>query len=119
MVLARRVVAADDRYAFGEIERLDLLYREMELPAVDAGEPDDAGDLNLLFDTPQSRALVVLNLLLVAHADGALDAREAAAVRRVADGLGVGEDDLVRMEAWAERYAVLVREADEVWLREG
>ena len=111
MVLARQVVAADDRLAMSEVEGLDLLYREMELPAADAGEPGDALDLNYLFDTPRARAVVLLNLLLLAHTDGA-GQEEREVIHRTADRLDVEPEALAAMEAWADRYMALVGEVD-------
>ena len=112
MVLARQVVAADDRLALDEVQGLDLLYREMQLPAADGGAPADALDLNLLFETPRARAVAVVNLLLLAYADGALDERERDLVRRTADRLDVDAVDLTAMEGWAARYVALVQEAE-------
>jgi hypothetical protein len=115
MVLARQVVAADERLALGEVERLDLLYREMQLPAADADAPAAAGDLTLLFPDLKSRALVVLNLLALAHGDGALDDRERWAVVRIAHDLRLDDVDVAAMEAWAARHAALLHEAERFW----
>ena len=112
MILAREVVAADDRLALQEVERLDLLYREMQLPAADAGAPEVALDLNYHFATPRARALVVLNLLLLGYADGALDEREETAARRTAEALDLDEAAWARLADWAWRYHALVGEID-------
>jgi hypothetical protein len=115
MVLARQVVAADERLALDEVERLDLLYREMQLPAADADDPATAGDLNLLFPDAKGRALVVLNLLALGYGDGALDERERWAVVRIAHDLRLDDVDVAAMETWAARHAALLREAERFW----
>jgi hypothetical protein len=118
MVLARELVAADGRLALDEVERLDLLYREMQLSATDAGEPAAAVDLNYFFPDDKSRALVVLNLLLLAHGDGAIHEREREVALRVAADLRVAAADISRMEAWAGRHAALMSEMRAFWIRE-
>jgi hypothetical protein len=118
MVLARELVAADGRLALDEVERLDLLYREMQLSATDAGEPATAVDLNHFFPDEKSRALVVLNLLLLAHGDGALHERERKVALRAAADLRIPADDIARMEEWAGRHAALMSEMRGFWIRE-
>jgi hypothetical protein len=115
MVLARQLVAADGRLALDEVERLDLLYREMQLSATDAGEPATAADLNYFFPDKRSRALVVLNLLLLAHGDGALHEGERRVAQGVASDLRIPAADLERMEDWAAQHARLMREMGAFW----
>ncbi|HYE95290.1 MAG TPA: TerB family tellurite resistance protein [Rubricoccaceae bacterium] len=115
LILARQVVTADDRLALQEVERLDLLGREMGLSDLPADAPDAVADANYLFETPKARTLALLNLLLVALADGALDEREYAVVRRVAAAFPVAEDEWMWMVDWARRYAALQGEAESFW----
>lgn len=110
MILARELVAADGRLALDEVERLDLLYREMQLSATDAGEPATAADLNHFFPDPASRTLVVLNLLLLAHGDGSMEERERQMALNVAADLRIDDDTAHRMVEWAARYAALMDE---------
>jgi hypothetical protein len=111
LVLARQVIAADDRLALPELERLEALYSEAGLPAETAAAPDAVGDLNYMFDTPRARAVALLELLLMAHADGRADAREEAAVRSLAERMDVGEADWQALRGWSLRHAALVAEA--------
>ncbi|NNF57483.1 MAG: hypothetical protein HKN04_04510 [Rhodothermaceae bacterium] len=112
LILARQVMAADERLAMQEVERLEALYRETGLPAETAAGPDAVGDMNYLFASPRVRAVVLLELLLVAHADDDLDPRENAVIRDVAERMEVYDDDWTRFSAWAARYAALRREAE-------
>ena len=111
LILARQVIAADERLALQELERLEALYREVGLPTEAPDAPDAVGDLNFMFETPRARAVVVVELLLVAYADGRVDEREDAAVRRLAERMEVEEPEWETMRGWARRHAALVAEA--------
>ena len=112
LVLARQVIDADRRLAIQEVERLDRLYVEAGVPAETADAPGTVGDLNLLFPSERARTVVVLDLLLVAYADGKLDPRETAAIREVAARLGIDAATWEDATDWARRYQALLDEAD-------
>ena len=102
--------AADHRLALSEVEILDRLYAEAGLAAETAADPDAVGDLNYVFDTPRLRAVALMNLLTVAHADGRVDPAENEALRDLADRMDLDAATLDRLQAWAYRYAGLMRE---------
>lgn len=112
LVLARQVIDADKRLAIQEVERLDRLYIEAGVPPEMADAPAAVGDLNLLFPADRARVVVVLDLLLVAYADGRLDSRETQAVRDVAARLGVDAATWEDATDWARRYHALLGEAE-------
>ncbi len=114
LVLARQVIDADRRLAMAEVERLDGLYAEAGLGAEMADAPNAVGDLNLLFPAGRARAALVLELLLVAHADGRLDPREQTAVREIAARLGLDAGTWEHCLDWAARHQALLAEADEI-----
>ena len=111
LVLARQVIDADRRLTIQEVERLDRLYVEAGVPAETADAPGAVGDLNLLFPSDRARVVVVLDLLLVAYADGRMDPREAQAVRDVAARLGVDAATWEDALDWARRHQALLDEA--------
>ena len=111
LVLARQVIDADRRLAIQEVERLDRLYVEAGIEAEHADAPNGVGDLNLLFGTHRSRVVVLLDLLLVAYADGRLDPRETDAIRDLAARLQVDAGTWEAALTWARRYHALVEEA--------
>ncbi len=111
LVLARQVIDADHRLAIQEVERLDRLYLEAGLEAEHADAPSGAGDLALLFQTDRARLVVLLDLLLVAYADGRLHPRETEAIRRVAAQLEIDAGTWEAALDWARRYEDLVEEA--------
>lgn len=110
LILARQVIAADERLALSEVELLDHLYDEAGLASEGASAPDQVGDLNYLFDTARARAVVLINLLLVAHADGRVDPKENDAIWGIAMRLRVEAPAFDRLQAWAYRYAGLMAE---------
>ena len=114
LVLAREVIDADDRLTLPEVERLDRLYAEAGVGTETADAPNAAGDLNLLFPTPRQRAVVLIELLLVAHADGQLHPREEAAIQRVAARLQVDQGVWTHALDWSHRHAALSAEARQI-----
>lgn len=111
LVLARQVIDADRRLAIQEVERLDRLYVEAGMETEHADAPNAVGDLNHLFSTDRSRVVVLLDLLLVAYADGRLHPRETEAIRDLAARLQVDAGTWEGALDWARRYHVLVEEA--------
>ena len=111
LVLARQVIDADNRLAIQEVERLDRLYVEAGLGAEHADAPNGVGDLNLLFGTPRSRVVVLLDLLLVAYADGRMHPSELQAVRSVAAQLQTDAGTFEAAVDWARRHHALIEEA--------
>lgn len=112
LVLARQVIDADNRLAIQEVERLDRLYVEAGVGTETASAPSGVGDLNLLFGTERSRVVVLLDLLLVAYADGQLHPSELRAVRSAAAGLQVDAGTFEAALDWARRHQALVEEAE-------
>ncbi len=101
LVLARQVIDADNRLAIQEVERLDRLYVEAGVGTETAEAPNGVGDLNLLFGSERSRVVVLLDLLLVAYADGQLHPREIDALRSVAARLDVDAGTFSEAVDWA------------------
>lgn len=116
LVLAREVIDADNRLAIQEIERLDRLYVEAGVEAETAGAPSSTGELHLLFGTERARVAVLLELLLVAYADGRLHPSELDAIRRVAAGLRVDAGIFEHAVDWGRRHQALVEEAESLGL---
>ena len=110
-VLARQIIDADQRLALKEVERLDEIYQESGIGTETASAPNAAGDLNLLFPTSRERAVVVIELLLVAYSDGHLHPREESAIQRVAARLQMDQGLWTNVLDWARRHASLAAEA--------
>lgn len=111
LVLAREVIDADNRLAIQEVERLDRLYIEAGVGTETASAPRTVGDLNLLFGTPRARIVVLLDLFLVAYADGQLHSAELEALRGIARRLQTDAGTFEAAVDWARRHQQLVEEA--------
>ena len=111
LVLARQVIDADRRLAIQEVEGLDRLYAEAGLEPEGASAPTEVGDLNHVFSTQRARVVAVLELLLVAYADGELAASEVAAIRDLAARMELDAGVWESVLDWARRYNALLAEA--------
>ena len=111
LVLARQVIAADERLAMQELIRLEALYHEAGVPAETPDAPDVVADLNYMFPDDRARAITVLELLLIAHADRVVDDRELNAIREIVGRMDMDEGTWLQLREWAHRYAALVEEA--------
>lgn len=111
LVLARQVIDADNRLAMTEVERLDHLYAEAGVGTETANAPNAAGDLHLLFGTDRARSFVLLDLILVAYADGVLHPGETKALRDIAARLQVDAGTYEAALEWGRRHQELVEEA--------
>ena len=111
LVLARQIIDADDRLTLAEVEVLDRLYAETGMDAENADAPSAAGDLNFLYPTERTRAVVLVELLMVAFSDGILHPREEQAIFKIASRLQIDQGSWSSILEWAHRYAVLAEEA--------
>lgn len=111
LVLARDIIRADERLTIQEVEQLDDLYEESGMGAETADAPNAAGDLNLMFPTSRSRAVVLIELLLLAHADRQFHPREEEAIYEIAARLQVDQGLWTNILDWARRFTALKAEA--------
>ncbi len=113
--LAKQFVHADAHLAEAEENVLELLAAEA---GRDPAEEIADGELDALlasFDTRQSRAVVLLELIGVGHADDRFCPAESALLGTIAGKLGVSTDDLGAMESWVQRQLSLAREVGRFW----
>ena len=111
LVLARQVIAADRRLAIQEVERLDRLYVESGLEPEGSDAPTQVGDLNHVFPDARTRVVAIIELLLMAYADGEFAQTELAAVRDLAARMELDAGLWESVLDWAGRYNVLLSEA--------
>lgn len=101
LALAREMVALNGVMA-AETEMMRTACRELGLA------PEAEVDLGLeaacaVFLTPRSRTIALMELMLLAKADGLIQPEESRMARQVAAAFGLGDDVL----AWARRWAEL------------
>ncbi len=116
LVLARQVIAANERLSMQEVECLEGIYTEMGIPPETAEAPDVALELNFLFDTSRSRAVAFIELLLVAYADGVFDEQENEAVVRFAEAMNLPDSTREEAYNWARRMTDMRRYGEQIGL---
>jgi hypothetical protein len=103
LCLARELVATDGVTTLGEAVVLSEQRREAGEHAATTGERLSVDAAAERFDTPTSRAVVLLELLRLARADREVSILEHGLIRRLAIQWRVGDDRLDALEAWADR----------------
>jgi hypothetical protein len=103
LCLARELVATDGVTTLGEAVVLSEQRREAGELAATSGERLSVDAAAERFDTPTSRALVLLELLRLARADREVSILEHGLIRRLAIQWRVDDDRLGALEAWADR----------------
>ncbi len=114
VILVRQVMAADEKLAMQEVERLEDIYRETGLPSETADAPDVVLDLNYMFDTARARAVVFIELVFVAYADGVFGTDENRKLASIANGMNLEEDTRVDAINWVRRFMDIRKEGSEI-----
>lgn len=101
LTLAHRVSMSDGEDGLDEMEALEGLKRRMGITA----DPEISAVLGNLylepFDTPQARAIVLMELLTIVYSDGFLHEGEAQLIGEIATGLEIDQERLSKMAEWA------------------
>lgn len=109
--IAKTFIEVDAIVEVVEAEALHRMEAETGISAASV-EPLLPTPENLsTFDTPASRAAVMLELLGLAYGDGELHARENAFITEVATTFGISEGKLFEMAKWVVRQVAMTREA--------
>lgn len=109
LTLGKQLIAADGNIHDKETDLLATLQAQMT-PGIQAAAVHQLGEE---FQTQESKAALLLELLGLAHADADYHLDEKDFIAKVALDLGVGKDLLADMESWVMRQFALVREAEE------
>lgn len=110
--IAKNFIAVDAIVEVVEAEALQRMEAETGVAAADL-EPLPATAENLaIFDTAESRAVVMLELIALAYGDGDVHPRENAAIQEVVRAFGVTNERLIQLEGWVIRYRGLMKEAE-------
>ena len=114
LVLVRQVIAADERLAMQEVESLEAIYRELGVPPETAEAPDVALDLNYLFESSRIRAVVFIELVIVAYADGVFDERENEVLVGFADAMTIPDQTRTDAYNWVRKMVDMRREGEQI-----
>ena len=110
--LAKHLVGADEDESIAEERALSAMDVELGLTISKVPAAKPTPELLATFETPSTRAAVVLELLGLAYVDGHYHPNETAVIERIAAELGVDEPRLLQMESWVQREMALVTEAE-------
>lgn len=111
LCIAARCTSADAQLHDAELAMLTHMREEM---GVRTWTPSPVSTAALLerFDTPRARAVVGLELLRLARADGALHPEEIAFFQEAAQGLQLSRAKVKRMARWLMLHERLMAEAE-------
>ena len=112
LALATRVVLADGELTDQENALLDRLKIEMGGKA--KAPPEEVfGNTNLAnFSDRRSRVIVLMELLMLGHADSNFHADEIKVIEELAKAFGVSGGDFAAISEWAKRQAQQLHDAD-------
>jgi len=107
LALATKVVMADGEVVPKENVTLDV--RVAEMGGNIKAPPDEIyGAANTsIFDTPQARAILVLELMVIAYSDDEYHEDERPIIHDLIEEYGFTPDQVARFEDWAKRQSPL------------
>jgi len=110
--LAKNFIEVDAIVEVAEAEALQRMQAETGI-SIASTEPLPPTAENLaVFETPESRAAVMLELVALAYGDGDVHPRENVAIQEVATVFEIPTEKLLQMEGWVVRHRALLREAE-------
>ena len=112
--LAQKIVHADGLLAPREAQLLSSL----EVAAGEVVAEGTVEDLAAIFQTRQSRASALLELMGLGLVDGEYHPAESKLIKEISEALGFAEDELIGMESWIVRQVALIEEAASFWTKE-
>lgn len=107
--LGKKLIAADGNIHDKEAELLNVFRAQMSPSVQETASSNLAGD----FQTQESKAALLLEILGLAHADEEYHLDEKSFVSGLAKEVGLDSDTLADMESWVLRQFALVREAQQ------
>lgn len=107
---AYEMMRADSSVDARELTRLDVLRAQAQ-PGVQA-EDVAIEKLPELFDDRMSRIALMFELIGMGYADEKFDPQESELITKIANALGIDEDDMVDdIVSWVKRQLLLIKEA--------
>ena len=107
--LAKKLIAADGNINDKEIELLNAIRAQMSPRAQEVTSSNLASD----FQTQESKAALLLEIIGLAHADEDYHQDEKSFVSDLAKEVGLDPSMLAEMESWVSRQFALIREVQQ------
>jgi uncharacterized tellurite resistance protein B-like protein len=105
--IAVDLIYSDEILDINEAQLIAKLEKEMDLSGKEIPKNKDLQ----LFDTKKSKAVVMLELLMIAHSDEDFNSEENSYIKKIADFLEISSMDFTEMKWWAKKKADLDKEA--------
>ncbi|MBN2435627.1 MAG: hypothetical protein JXK07_10220 [Spirochaetes bacterium] len=109
--IARQLIYSDEILDINEAQLMAILEREMELSDKEIPTLKNIDESLMVFDTKKSKAIVILELLILAAIDGDFNVDESTFIQKIADSLHIHSIDFTEMKWWAKKKADLDKEA--------
>ncbi|MBT6095954.1 MAG: hypothetical protein HOH04_13805 [Rhodospirillaceae bacterium] len=103
MAMATRMAMADAQVPPAEVRLLDDFAASLETDISASGEAVFMSPDLSIFDTHESRTIMVLGILAVALSDDHFHVDESAVLNQVTDAFDISPEKLHRLRLWAER----------------
>lgn len=115
LALAKQFIEADSTLS-------DTEQNVFELALAESGQSFDeelpAGTLEELaqpFDSRQSRAVVLLEMIGIGHADDEFHPAESEFVNKLGAQFNIAAEEIAEMESWIQRQMALAQEVEKFW----
>ena len=115
MAFARLVQGADGNFSEDEEIMIKGYYHEMNL----FGEREEKFSIEELIDifngsTIENKKIIIFEAIGLAYADGEYDESEKNTIQRVANGIGITDEIMNKLDDYVLKYIVLVSEINDM-----
>ncbi len=107
MALATRMAMADAKVPPEEVRLLDDFAASLETDIKSTGETIFATPDLSVFDTHESRTIMVLGILAVALSDNHFHIDESSVLTQITDAFDISPQKLATLRKWAERIVAV------------
>ena len=109
--LAEKMITSDGIVVGREAATLGALKGEMGVGAEAVNSTAAVSDLAAVFSDRRSKIVVLLELVGLGYSDTSFCGTERSLVSEVAREMGVGADDLAKLEKWVQGHMEHIRSA--------
>ena len=100
--IAMGLIYSDDILDMNEAELMAKFKSEMGLSEKKIPKNENLEDLLKAFNTKQSKAILILELLILANIDDDFNADESAYIQKIVETLEINSFDFTEMKWWVE-----------------
>jgi uncharacterized tellurite resistance protein B-like protein len=108
--IAMDLIYSDEILDTNEAKLMTKLDSEMGLSKKETSKNKDQEKLLSAFETKKSKAIVILELLMLAYSDDDFNIDESNYIQNIANSLGVSSIDFTEMKWWARKKTDLDKE---------